>query len=1123
MSCGVGQTPLRNQKVSEVGKANRSNNSLHLHGYRRTSQDSRISSFNLRNIDQRCTILTFPTLECDGQWRIVALPLQYFDHTNRFGTGTQVNMNSLHLVSSPSVNSFKVDGRETQKGSQPDQITYSAKPFRTRSLSGSNVRQQFCNRTIAHKMTKSNEMSYSSFRHSSITCNDSSAVMFKGSNATTFIDCSEEDKSAKKNARKKARRKGKHKKKHLCDFGSTESEAYAEYTCGSSASEICESSNGVVTSSQSQNTCTCDIDEVDTLESILPSQAQKYGEITDSSEIGSEDQQLPRCQGDIQRRHPSHTGSLVGIHQKDFTDMHASLVSDSVSVGSNSEEGMSSSSGHIVNPFNKKSHEISQLELPGSGTKKGSLYLENSLCSISKTHDFTERTKHGPARGSFDGRKAASGKWDKQFKSVSGKLGSMWNLHGRTGIENGHSVWQRVQKNDVEKCNAEMKKTSSICSQFDAILKDVPLQKRNCNAASLATLPITEDKRKLKNKVPRKSKRKVSPPKQESIGYSRKESLPNKVNLNAHAKTSMPKNGSLDDLTSLDDNGVSKNHSRSSSQLGYARVETLKSETVSDFEVSPTCMEPCESVCDAASGLNNQDSLGENIFVPSHRSNLLDMETPVYVPHLMMNGVARTEKNSVAENGKQIHNMGSVLRKWIPIGIKECGFTYSKSANLSVEHSNGPDAEDGTRKDTFEEKFTLSSKNLENGNHIPKLRNVNSSINGKENNPNVANLSAGATDLNKIGKALNDGYRAQMASEAVQAATGGPIAEFERLLHFCSPVICHSYSSVGCENCLSDQVPSPLLCRHETPNMPLGCLWQWYEKHGSYGLEIRAEDYENTKRLGIDQVEFCAYFVPFLSAIQLFKNSKTQSTRGVSEDCDTDPISTNSTNVSQLPIFSALVPQTHSIEPSSQSQVNGTRSAVSPKEVKSVDMELVFEYFESEKPHQRRGLYEKIQELVRDDVSPKCKMYGDPVHLDSINMHDLHPRSWYSVAWYPIYKIPDGNFRAAFLTYHSLGHFVRRISKMDYPSVDACVVSPVVGLKSYNAQHEQGECWFRPRHSPTNITPENQGVSPSRILKERLRTLEETASLMARAVVNKENRTSVNRHPDYEFFVSRQR
>ena len=56
------------------------------------------------------------------------------------------------------------------------------------------------------------------------------------------------------------------------------------------------------------------------------------------------------------------------------------------------------------------------------------------------------------------------------------------------------------------------------------------------------------------------------------------------------------------------------------------------------------------------------------------------------------------------------------------------------------------------------------------------------------------------------------------------------------------------------------------------------------------------------------------------------------------------------------------------------------------------------------------------------------------------------------MAWYPIYRIPDGNFRAAFLTYHSLGRLVRRGANFESPSVDDCIVSPVVGLQSYSAQ-----------------------------------------------------------------------
>lgn len=68
---------------------------------------------------------------------------------------------------------------------------------------------------------------------------------------------------------------------------------------------------------------------------------------------------------------------------------------------------------------------------------------------------------------------------------------------------------------------------------------------------------------------------------------------------------------------------------------------------------------------------------------------------------------------------------------------------------------------------------------------------------------------------------------------------------------------------------------------------------------------------------------------------------------------------------------------------------------------------------------------------------------------------------------------------------------------------------------------EQGECWFQLSHSA--MAAEMLGINPSILLKERLRTLEETASLMARAVVNKGNQICTNKHPDYEFFLSRRR
>ncbi|KDP45819.1 hypothetical protein JCGZ_17426 [Jatropha curcas] len=295
---------------------------------------------------------------------------------------------------------------------------------------------------------------------------------------------------------------------------------------------------------------------------------------------------------------------------------------------------------------------------------------------------------------------------------------------------------------------------------------------------------------------------------------------------------------------------------------------------------------------------------------------------------------------------------------------------------------------------SYEDKFIRMSENP--GDYMLKHNENQVTVDCLISKSKDQDCSVFEVESNKIAQAMNDACRTQLASEAIQMAIGGPIAEFEQVLHCSSPIICQSPSLLSCQTCLRDQFVDSLLCRHETPNISLGCLWKW------------------------------------------------------------------------------------------------------------------------------------IQELVRGDKSIQHKMYGDPSSLVALNLHDLHSRSWsyihtlvfvlklwkstsatlvsdlpfrYSVAWYPIYRIPDGNFQAAFLTYHSLGHFVHRGTNFGSPSEDASVVSPVLGLQSYNAQVE---CWFQLQHSAVSQTTKNQ----SRILKELLRTLE-AASLIATAVVNKGSETSV--------------
>ncbi|XP_008230192.2 PREDICTED: uncharacterized protein LOC103329493 [Prunus mume] len=334
-------------------------------------------------------------------------------------------------------------------------------------------------------------------------------------------------------------------------------------------------------------------------------------------------------------------------------------------------------------------------------------------------------------------------------------------------------------------------------------------------------------------------------------------------------------------------------------------------------------------------------------------------------------------------------------------------------------------------------------------------------------------------------EALNASYRMQLASEVVHLTMGCPLAEFERFIHCAAPVIASSYEHKKCSVCLDDQLSHSFLCKHQIPNLSLRTVWNWYEKPGNYGLDVKADDSRNLN----DSVSFHAHFAPSLSAVQLFRSndpgSKTLN-------------STSSAEAAELNYLQA-----------------GTENFDSVKEPVgsfdwSPDCKLIFEFFESEQPHQRKPFYNKIVELIGVGTS-NHHIFGDPSKLDCLNLHDLHPASWFSVAWYPIYRIPERNFRASFLTYHSLGHFAQRPFPTDASNEHTSrILSPVLGLQSYNAR---GEGWFDPKIPTASNSAE--------ILKERLRTLEANAIRFGRGCVFKDKVMVFNRHPDYEFFNSR--
>ncbi|KAJ6960849.1 hypothetical protein NC653_038760 [Populus alba x Populus x berolinensis] len=893
------------------------------------------------------------------------------------------------------------------------------------------------------------------------------------------------DKSAKKKCKPKTRRRGKQNKRVSSDTGSTEPEVLSEYAQGSSTSKGCSyndfgdeltcsatspevslrdaSSNRIdfegdarfsspeapaicmsnidevaivetfealdVSSpdgSSSQNDfegdsifstsealpiCTSSIDEVATVEPIIPSIAQNFpGE-----------HQMINSEITLQTKGEGFSLSGIGVQcssqisccddtqSKDFSyASDSSVVFDYLSISSNSDDGTNDC--HHVKTYHEGSSRGSVLEAPGFNSKKESLSHKNSLNGAVDTHHQTEGSKQrGRNFSCCDAQLLMSGKKGKQIKTLprsstsAHKYGGFENLHGRTGKENNHSVWKKVQRNDTaDECSPKMK-ISHACFLSDLTLKEAPSLKRNCTVSNVNSSSRTEGKKLPKDKVTKKLKQKNSPGSKQEYSCHGRGYSSNKATFNAHAKTGVQQHEIFDLTAQVNDKkggkSISRTHSLNSClTAGFhpSGVECVNSESGNSTQVSPGALQPLHSTCDTVSSTRhchteNGGSLPAK-FCNSLEQHAVKVPPPVYLPHLFFNKVPQLEKEvTVAEYCKQNHSSGSVMQKWIPIGVKDPELTTSaRFGNSSPDPSDGRAGEDHTLRNV-QDKANFDSQDL------------------------VSSLMLGTCQ------------------------------------------------DSGNATCLDDRLVGASLCRHEIPNIPLGCIWKWYEEHGNYGLEVRAEECENSNSGGFDHFSFHGYFVPFLSAVQLSKNHSSQPINNKNSAHDHEisdtykaSVSSENSNVGHLPIFSLLIPQPRT-----------TAVAQSVDLTCSDGAELRFEYFESEQPQQRRPLYEKIQELARGDASSRYKMYGDPTNLASLNLHDLHPRSWL-----------------------------------------------VLG--------GMGECWFQLRHS-VNQAAGTPISNPSVILKERLRTLGETASLIARAVVNKGNQTSINRHPDYEFFLSRGR
>ncbi|GAB2226620.1 hypothetical protein Droror1_Dr00022433 [Drosera rotundifolia] len=293
------------------------------------------------------------------------------------------------------------------------------------------------------------------------------------------------------------------------------------------------------------------------------------------------------------------------------------------------------------------------------------------------------------------------------------------------------------------------------------------------------------------------------------------------------------------------------------------------------------------------------------------------------------------------------------------------------------------------------------------------------------------------------------------------------------------------------------------------PYFVLGDLWESFREWSAYGAGVPIV------LDGCDSI--VQYYVPYLSAMQIYIDASKSSVklRRASEDSDGDALSrglsSDDTSDSERDLKMAQA---------KGAQNRSYQTANIPLKLERLSLEkqrmllqggfwnndgepgnsreyLLFEFLERALPHTREPLAEKITQLA--DRFPDLK---------TLRSCDVIPSSWFSVAWYPIYRIPTvptlKDLDACFLTYHRLW---TPVGGDDTPAACAPVLSfpeemdgmprialPVFGLASYKFR---SALWLRDYGSD----------------RQSVEALKESAE-------NWVNSLQVD-HPDYQFFCYR--
>ncbi|KAG6423504.1 hypothetical protein SASPL_113902 [Salvia splendens] len=258
-------------------------------------------------------------------------------------------------------------------------------------------------------------------------------------------------------------------------------------------------------------------------------------------------------------------------------------------------------------------------------------------------------------------------------------------------------------------------------------------------------------------------------------------------------------------------------------------------------------------------------------------------------------------------------------------------------------------------------------------------------------------------------------------------------------------------------DCTTPLAPSQFLSKSETRKLHrlwhpwerekvdyfvLADLWNTFDEWSAYGAGVPIVS-DNGQNL-------IQYFVPYLSAIQIFTSSSSancsrEETDSVSETRDS---------------FSDSFSDESESEKLSRWDGCSSEEGICEQDLWNQNERLgnlYLQYFERSSPYGRVPLTDKISSLAQRHPG-----------LLSLRSVDLSPASWMAVAWYPIYHIPTGrtirDLQTCFLTYHTLsssfqdmdlGDDVENLKRKGKEGES--IPLPPFGLASYKMQ---GDVWL---------------------------------------------------------------